>query len=387
MGNGRAVIRTLPLENANYGGILQAFALQKIVRRWFADVRTDVSTTGGWDRQLKYQLLRLKKLAISKPLLAPEVRSAQYKQIYGFVSEHIDTCRIFNLRGGIDQNWSENVDALIVGSDQVWRPAYGDVRSYLLEGIPVSEETTKIAYAASFGVESLTSEQAANFRQMWPAARRFQGISVRELSAVPLVNEFWGIDAKFVLDPTFLLGKDEWLKLTNANPCADRGKEPVVFAYLLDPTEFEVAEMQRFARGRGASLRLITPNEPLSTAGRLRGQRIVPEPSVSDWLSGFRDADIVLTDSYHGLVFSLIFQVPVLVLENTGRGRERFASLLGVAELGDRMIKRESLRAGLMDMGNLTDTDWGMVERRLAPHRENSVAFLEEHLMPISGGR
>ena len=224
-------------------------------------------------------------------------------------------------------------DVFIVGSDQVWRPTYSYVPTYFLEftkDMPVK----RIAYAASFGVDHCDEYEPEILRRCRISAKRFDAISVREDSGVKLCRDFLGVDAIHLLDPTMLLEKKDYLMLIEE---ADKNiSENLLMCYILDNNPKVSNIVQILAEKLGLIPLEIIPHHD-STIG-LKNNLRKELPSISTWLAGFRDAKFIITDSFHGTVFSIIFNKPFLVIANSKRGLTRFSSLLRIFDLEDRVI-------------------------------------------------
>lgn len=326
----KIAILTQPL-GTNYGGILQAFALQHVLREMGHEPITI-------DRQVKVSpLFRLGSLGKGALLCAmgrqkrirrwPTAKESAVicQHANRFVSDHITTSRpIYSSEELSRYAAEEDFDAFIVGSDQVWRKAYSPcLRDYFLGFLPEESRAKRIAYAASFGVDRWehNAEETKRYAEL---AKRFDLITVREDSAVQLCKDHLGVDATHVLDPTMLVDRSVYEQLATG-PYA-RPSSGNLFCYILDRTPEKMRLMQHTAKERG-----LTPYEILQTDYRMlpRGRSLMDcvMPPVEQWLRSFMDAEYVVTDSFHGTVFSIIFGKPCLVIANMSRGADRFRSL------------------------------------------------------------
>ena len=225
-------------------------------------------------------------------------------------------------------------DAIVVGSDQVWRATMSDIPTYFLS-FTKAMNMKRIAYAASFGTDDLNEYSKMDMKIASESIKLFNAVSVREKSGVHLCRDYFKMDAVHVLDPTMLLSKDDYLKLIESedSPCSTN----MLLTYVLD----RVQEKSEIINKIGNALHL-TPyeNGPAKYFSNII-ENNVPEcvfPSVSRWLAGFRDAQFVVTDSFHGTVFSIIFNKPFVAILNSERGASRFISLLSILGLENRLI-------------------------------------------------
>ncbi|OWV14307.1 polysaccharide pyruvyl transferase family protein [Fibrobacter sp. UWB5] len=220
----------------------------------------------------------------------------------------------------------ENFDAVIVGSDQVWRASmtrcFG-MSSYMLDFVS-RDKTKKIAYAVSLGVDNpeLNPSQAMRLNNLY---RQFSAVSVRESSALKLFDQYgWTYPrAEVCVDPTLLLDVEDYNRVidnANVNDCTT-GK---IFAYLLDAT----FEKENRIRKESAAKKFAVHCMGLHDAST----------SIEQWLNNIRRAEMVVTDSFHGVVFSVIFDKPFLFLGNQRRGNARLLSLLVMLDVDPRNL-------------------------------------------------
>lgn len=334
----------------NYGGILQAYALQTVLKRMGHEVVTDrdkakypISLIGklsrfGYNLYKRYIVgdkscnpyLYFFKFCGKYCKISPTPDSVYLAK---FIQDHICTINLFEGYPTPHNEIVNEFDVFIVGSDQVWRPTYSYVPTYFLEftkDMPVK----RIAYAASFGVDHCDEYEPEILRRCRISAKRFDAISVREDSGVKLCRDFLGVDAIHLLDPTMLLEKKDYLMLIEE---ADKNiSENLLMCYILDNNPKVSNIVQILAEKLGLIPLEIIPHHD-STIG-LKNNLRKELPSISTWLAGFRDAKFIITDSFHGTVFSIIFNKPFLVIANSKRGLTRFSSLLRIFDLEDRII-------------------------------------------------
>lgn len=340
----KIAILTLPL-HANYGGILQCYALQTVLegmghqvtvlnRRWpgpnarlvarrFASIAKCI---------VKKYLLGHKDIALMSPWAddynihkPSEAEKKRHTEIRRFIKEYIHLTKPLQssdeLRKYVEAN---EIDCIVVGSDQVWREIYGPcIEDYFLGFLPEGDKRVKVTYAASFGTaDSPISED--HLKKCIPLAKRFSSISVREQSGVEVMKDIFGLDAKLHLDPTLLLSAEQY-----KFPVKDVEKGCLV-SYILDETEDKIAISQEVSK------ELHFKNKKLRLDATSQDDVVLP--SIEDWLSSFANAEFVVTDSFHGCIFSIINHKPFIAIANKDRGLERFTSLLGTFGLTDRLV-------------------------------------------------
>ena len=295
-------IVTMPL-CANYGGTLQNWALQQVLIRMghepitlrFPVMYQGMSSLHYWTKVFPMQAMRFVahkfvggkyEMPLAIGLWKESVRGMER-----FVDEHINVTEYLpNL--SMDDVRRYGVEALIVGSDQIWRPVMYDAVKYYFLGFTGDSDILRVAYAPSVALDKwpYKEEVTVKLREL---IKKFSAVSVREASSVQLVKENLGVDAQWVLDPTMLLKKEDYIDVCKNEP---ESNEPFVFAYILDMTDEKRQMAEKTAKTLGCGVRYLSAD------------KVKKEDTIEKWLANFRDAKYVITDSYHGTVFSLIFQ-------------------------------------------------------------------------------
>lgn len=363
-------ILTLPFNN-NYGGYLQAYALMTVLKRMGHDVELIYRRHNK--RPLKCRLLYTFKTVVKCILRIPHgplIPSLEYdhrqagKMMMPFVDKNIyPKSKPYFTSACMKKSCKGMYDVVIVGSDQVWRPIYvPNINDFFLEFVK-DKNVRKIAYAASFGTATPEYTDLQK-KECGKLISEFQAISVREKSAMKVIENFgWQVNCmpQLVLDPTFLLPSKEYLKHIKLNRCNQ------IFCYVLDRTE-RTRELILYAE----KLLKLPCYEMLKDIN----EKTFLKPSIEIWLSNIYNARFVLTDSFHGMVFSIIFNKPFAVYVNKDRGADRFVSLLSLIGLENRMINEES------DIDNTINKpiNWDCVNEKLEKLRKYSINFLNDSL-------
>lgn len=367
----RICILTQPL-GTNYGGLLQTYALQMVLKRMGHEVWTE-------DRKYSLSYIARMKLAIVRlikyrGLYYPTKKQQQFiaQNTILFVRKYISTTEpIFSCA---KKEFSKyHFDAYIVGSDQVWRPMYSPyLPNYFLD-FTTGQNVKRVAYAASFGAPEweLTTEQTRKCAEL---IKNFDAISVREDSGVELCRKYLGIDAIHLLDPTMLLDKEDYISLVEQEHTPDSGKK--LMTYVLDLSEEKQAIIEKVSQILGLLPNILMPENEFRKVGPKKIETCV-FPSVTNWLRGFMDAEYIVTDSFHGTVFSILFNKPFIVIANKERGMARFSSLLRMFGLENRLI------CSLEDVKNeklCTPIPFEIVNKILEIERKKSIDFLNRNL-------
>lgn len=366
-------ILTLPL-NTNYGGILQAYALQTVLEHMGHEVcliekRRKPHHLPLWKAPLSYGMRLLKNLVGHPfPILYEQKRNKEESLERQYTNAFIDGY----IKRREVEDYTEiregDFDAFVVGSDQIWRPIYFRQIEHAYLDFTEGWSVKRIAYAASFGTDEweYTPRQT---EQCGRLLRLFDAVSVREVSGVALCRKRFGVRAEHVLDPTMLLSREDYIRLFEASSTpASPGN---LLCYVLDETPAKTAIINNVAKERG-----LVPFNVKSKSDDINAplaERV--QPPVEQWLRGFYDAEFVVTDSFHACVFSILFGRPFLAIGNAGRGMSRFTSLLSMFGLEDRLVAED---APLSEISKLY-CGIGSVET-IGLLREKATDFLCRHL-------
>ncbi|WP_205340904.1 polysaccharide pyruvyl transferase family protein [Denitrificimonas caeni] len=375
----KIAIMTQPLGH-NYGGIMQAFALQKVLRTLGHDVVTiDYidNNPGFLYKQIRFGYRLLMKLRGRRKVPIDFEKHFEYFMAgnHKFIRDNIFQTETLSTETELKLNFYRNrYELVIVGSDQVWRPKYSlNIYNYYLDFLENCDKVKRISYAASFGVSEweYNKKDTAKCAEL---AKKFDAISVREQSGVDLCSKYLGVDSVCLLDPTLLLDKEEYLALLG-DKC--KGESEGVFTYFLDKTE------EKINLAKVIASRLNT--ETFSCQSRLGlGDLISSDmedykiPAVEDWLSSFASASYIVTDSFHGCLFSIINKKPFLVIANLQRGVSRFESILGKLGLLDQIIY--DFDSVDLDFKIKNKINWFHVDDIIMQERSRAYKFFKDNI-------
>ena len=362
----RICILTQPLE-MNYGGILQAYALQKALTEMGHEVTTlrfkPLYAQASSRAEMYWKIFRrfLSKMKGNKAILFsnPEKQWEHYRkmnrEIERFISENIN---FLEADIPLNANKLPVFDAYIVGSDQVWRPVFSPHLPDFYLGFLEDERPLRIAFAASFGVDGWESseKETALLRKL---AQRFDRISVREASGVELCRNHLGMDAELMPDPTMLLTREDYLTLC-PSPVSGIPDQPYIATYIIDPDNKIGTLISDFAE---------RSHLPVVSVGGFDWER--GSKPMEHWLAGIANARFVITDSFHGTVFSLLFQKDFITFINGWRGPSRYHTLLDTFGLSNRLVCAD--QASEIEIPPL---DNKVVSQILPALRERGLSFL-----------
>jgi len=350
---------TLPL-HVNYGAVLQAYALHQALinaehEPVLLDIRSSIYKKNDFLSLLSFIkgfMSRLKK------------KETEYGNTFfeEFVNRNINKTK--KIRFGFQLSGLPKSEAYVVGSDQVWRSEYAlNIELFYLNF--VKKGALKLSYAASFGKGdwSYNPLQTENCKAL---IKEFDAVSVRELSGRNLVEAQLDASAIHVLDPTMIIGIEKYNCLIEDYSDKLYGNRDL-FCYVLDINQ----EKQRLISSFCSEKSL---NEVICNKGKTDKDKI----SIENWLQGIRDSKFVITDSFHGMVFCILFEKEFIVLANNSRGYERFSSLLGQLGISERLVDETMLED--FSVTSLRGIDYKKVNDQLCILKEKSIFFLQSSL-------
>ena len=345
----------------NYGGILQCFALLTTLKQLGHDPEI-INYRGLPTKGINNWIRRL-------------IKKILFRCIHGTAFLHFRKKYLNPISFPIrtDKDWSTigaKYDVVIAGSDQIWRYVYvkDSIKHYFLDF--VSDGVKKLSYAASFGKDEFEGDQTV-IEQLKLLMARFDAISVREKSGVDICRSVFGFEALRVLDPTMLLLPEQYELISGRK--TGKIKSPYIAYYFLDCNEYKKKIVEECSTKMGIKEFISLSAKkthfsyykpPLLSLSDYKYQ------SVFQWLLGIRNAEFVVTDSFHGIVFSILFNKQFLCIGNEKRGLSRMDDILGLFGLKDRLITETNF------IFPESRIDYSAVNEILAQQREMSVNFL-----------
>ena len=376
----RIGILTLPL-HTNYGGILQAYALQTVLERMGYTVEV-IGRQGPlmdlplWHRFLSIikrscqrYLMGKKDIVIDRVKVANKRTELSIDNTRKFIVKYIHVRNLESLK----EIKPTDYNAIIVGSDQIWRQTYNQIWKYqnvddVFLGFAKSWDIKRIAYAASFGIDEIEITNRKDLEKCSKALALFTAVSTREESGVKICSDVLGYkNAKWMPDPTLLLSREDYERLIpNYNNCEDSHQ---LLSYILDDNEEKSALRKKIAREYNLTINITNKVDYWKV-----GEEIIPQAPVEDWLRAFENSEYVVTDSFHACVFSILFHKQFTVIANRERGTARLTSLLKRFGLEKRLIFSPS------EYRPLPSIDYEEVDKMLKDIRKGAFNFLESSL-------
>ncbi len=381
----KIAILTQPLFH-NYGGLLQNYALQQVLKQCGHEPETI-----DWKRpKLPYVRLIISEV---KTYLFHFLFPAKYKKLQyvpseqeqkiirrntdAFIKKYINKTPTVQTKDGFVLQANKSFyEAYVVGSDQCWRPSYNSFLPEMYLSFLKSDKIKRIAYGVSFGTDKweYTLQQTKCCSEL---IKHFDVVSVRENSGVDLCKKYLGIDATVVLDPTLLLKKEDYIEIVKQiNLKNSDGK---LFYYILDPTPNKQSIVNNLAKCTSLKPFTVLPKCQAEVRTKEDVKKNIDDciyPEVEKWLKAYEDAEMTIVDSYHGMVFSIIYNKPFWVIGNKERGETRFTSLLELLNLKDRLVYEEDS----LEIKYDKEIDWGSVNKTIEELRKFSISILSDSL-------
>lgn len=307
----------------NYGALLTAYAIQQLFR----------------NKGLDYRLLNYN----------PYKNKKKYKKSYAktFAEKYLNLTHVIKNKKDLI-NLNSYADNFVAGSDQVFRDWYLGKR-FEFSLFPYTDFSKKrVAFSASFGTNCINTN-----KDLIPiyskCLKRFDSITVRELSGIDICKNILDVNAEHLLDPVFLVNKDIYDNLIEYKTTNYKNK---IVSYILDSS----AEFQK----------------KLDTIAQLSGKEVINiannNYSITEFLSAIRTCDYFITDSFHGTCFALLYHTPFLALKNISRGTARFDSLIETFNIKDSFIsKEEDVTYEKLKQQNF---DWNLIDNIINQEQE-----------------
>lgn len=365
--------------DTNYGGNLQRFALYTVLKEMGHDVsyipvKFRAYVPKGIKGLFIYIKRYLRKVVGRKKILVFEEKerikeyAIQLPAVWNFIYKYLSVFpQIFYEDDDFQKLNESQFDAFIVGSDQVWRSSAGrNIEHYFLDF--VKGDVLRIAYAASFGNDGsgYTDEQIEDCQQL---IRKFDAVSLRESIGMDILSRYsWTLRKapSIVLDPTLLLSKDKYIQLLDLK----KNKERSLFYYILDINQEKqdlISDIARSLNLESKGIDTLFPN--------LGKKTLSINPSINSWLENIMNSEYVVTDSFHGTMFCLIFNVPFVTIINHKRGAERYSPLIDKLNLRGHFISDDEIDKVVIT-SILDDINWKHINSVIKEECDYSLDFL-----------
>lgn len=343
----------------NYGAVLQAYALQQFLIEQGFDVQI-IDYVPKVQRKTFFKAFRARSF---KQLLSQLDEYKKEKKINYFRRKYLHLTLNFATNEALKKfEWENGI--FICGSDQIWNPYFtmdGEKKvttSYFFDF--VSNGSPKIAYAASFGTEKLEQKMVEIINTY---LEKFSLLTVREQSAVNMLSEI-GYESFLVCDPVFLLKKEKYMNIVG--PKQDNSNGQTIFKYILHQNQKCAHQIAEFVAEK-------------------KGLKFVKQMNVlgiEDWLKNLMDCQIVVTNSFHVLAFSIMFHKPFIavLVKNSGMN-DRIFTLLKSVNLLDFAITEYDENEIMSKLNQ--KIDWNEVDKLLENQRQESSKLLLNEIQKV----
>lgn len=367
----------------NYGSLLQTYAMQKILDNY--GVENDIILFKSDPIKQIYRIFNLSFMKMKMKLYKRKLLTKVfYKNIYAgaaqrdreFSSFKSNYCRFTAKITARDElnEMGKKYEAFVLGSDQVWNPANLEMDFYTLNFVP--SDKIKIAFAPSFGVSTIPEKQINKTKRY---LSRIQFISIREKAGAKIIKELIDRDVPVVCDPTALLTVEQWDEIKSSKIyCSDN----YIFCYFLGANPLHREFANKLKRLTGYQIVALQHIDEF-VEGDLSFGDITPyDVGPQDFVNLISKAKIVLTDSFHGTMFSVyyhkdFYSFPRYIEGKTDSTNSRIVSILTLLDIPERLIKGNENVEGCLQR----TIDWESVQTNLNVFRDKSMEYLKDALV------
>lgn len=370
----------------NYGAVLQAYALQRTIEDlgFECDIidysRKNLRDVISWQKNKIKSYVKGKpdRQGYSNREFIEMVLTTLFFNNKTVAVKFNDFRKRYQLSRPVNSDTIKEInqeyDLFISGSDQVWN--CGRVildKNYLLDFVEDNEK--KGSYAASFGIQEIPPKYIKDYQSLLSG---FKYLSVREAAGARLTTELIQEAAKVVLDPTLLLTKENWTKLAGTI----HRKEKVIIVYMLEYSESLLQFAGELSRKVKCPLRLL--NKPLHSR---TGYNYRTDVGPIEWLQEIQNAEYIVTNSFHGVAFSINFNrnfyVEIAGERIRGAMSSRIEHILNLFGLNERLIHKENSsksESGYTFQYARNNIDYNHVNKILRSMRADSMEYLQDML-------
>lgn len=350
-------------DTTNYGAVLQEYALAKTINGFGYDcevIQYKCEAVENREKLFDFNNISLKK--IIKFIILGRSNRDKYKEFKNFTTKNIKESREIYTK----QNISESVriyDKFIVGSDQVWNTQLsGNDMTFFLEFC--SDQKKKYSYAASFGLSNLIEETKEPIKKM---LSDFSKITVRENEGAKIIKDLIGGDVAVVLDPTFLVNKNQWKSLSEVGRYKIEKK--YILLYLIQDKKKTLEYARKLANKVGYEIVYINIS-PYTE----KGMKNVRDASPTEFLELLKNASFVITGSYHGVVLSINMNINFIfeVKNSAGNYNSRINTVIKLFNLESRKINFSTFE--------YEEIDYDKINAIIEHEREKSLNILRGYL-------
>lgn len=359
------------LYNGNYGTVLQAYALHKCLLSQNYD-----NILINYKPSTKTKIFNLIKSRNSLGLVIEKIKNARVRKLTG--NAHALVQRDLNFKEFLSNIKLTEVyrspdelkevvgmfDIYVCGSDQIWSPILLNPLFYLSY---VDDKYKKIAYAPSFGMSHIPDNKKDKIKEL---LLRFDHISIREKQGQKVIKELINKEVPVLLDPTLLLGKDSWDLIAKPNNI----DEPYILCYFLSENKAYWETVRRLAALTNYRVVIV----PVTAEAYKEDGVLQEEAGPAEWVGLIKNASLIITDSFHGSIFSILYYKDFFVFkrfsdEKSTSQNSRIYNLLDMFDLKERLID-SSTRIKIDD---IPIDNYKNVHEKILCEREKSIKWIK----------
>lgn len=370
----------------NYGALLQSFAMQQVIESMGFNTEIIDYNANRFRRGIKffwglfpffwnnYKESREKKRKqnVALDTIHQENKVGRKQRKREFEESRLKNINVYH---GIDAltDASKSCKAVLIGSDQMWLPgvSFGNYQSLRF----AAEGVRRISYATSLGVSEYPTYCNQSAADMW---KGIDFLSVREEQGRNIIQNICpGLNVEVVCDPTYLLTKAQWEEKILKKKMSD---ERYVLCYFLGNSEQQMAMAAEYAKTKGVKCYTILSDESQNSIDTTFADKVITSASVEDFINWIRGAECVITDSFHGLAFSVINERDFFIFyrkrtDALAHRNARIDNILNMWGLEDRLVLSDSEK-----IPESSQIDYDKVTARVNAKRAQSLDFLTKAL-------
>lgn len=347
----------------NYGAQLQAYAMIRTLEKLGHQAEVLDCNDIGDGKIFHWNFHSIRGLlgALRNNILSLTTEFKRKKLFQAFVESYIPKSKKCSDNKSLEEI-VRHFDYVITGSDQVWHPQICEGKKFFFLDLPIPS-SRKIAYAPSFGIEDYTASEAS---QYIPLINDIAHLSVREATGNKILEKYLGQKVKEVIDPTMLLKRADWEALAN-----DQKHAKYLFYFtILDEPDGADNFVRELAAKKGLDIVRIGTVRDILKPGFINARVSGPR----DFLSLVRHAEMVVTSSFHGLVFSILFHRDFVCILNNNERNSRLIDLANKLGLNERLI------SNVLEFNNesMQPINYEKVDKQLDKMRDDSLNFIND---------
>lgn len=366
----------------NYGNRLQNFATQEILKSLGFSVETIINYVSK-PRPLQDKNKRNRVFNISKAIREMSLKEIYLKtnlKLWNYINKNrihelklkrLDSFKLFSksyiqetkysiLESNIPSDLSKRYDYFVVGSDQVWNPVFRYGSS--IDFLSFASKSKRIAYAPSFGISTIPSEFVERYKAWLSDMSK---LSVREVAGAKIIRELTGREVPVLVDPTLMLTKEKWLSI--AKPAKNKPRGKYLLTYFLGGIPQE-HKKRIYGIAKEYDLQVINLVDIKDPETYITGP--------SEFIDFINSASFFCTDSFHGVVFSILMETPFIVFDRVGN----LPSMNSRIETILSTFKLELRHARDIKDETIFDADYSHIGPILKQERNKAFNYLKEAL-------